>query len=332
MGIYKIVKLHFSSPLHLHRGKGGYDTTQEMLHSDTISSAMTAMGYSLDDSFDGLAFLTNLIISSAYPFYDKQYFLPKPMIKLPISIEDFEARESSKEAKKLKKLSFIEKDLFEKIINADNQLKFNIEDFKSGGRYLTRKPLTEFIAISTQQRVAVPTDGSDAKPFYLQRIHFDNQRKPSGLYFFIKSNSDTLKKAVELLYYLGEEGIGTDRAVGNGQFKVEVDDIELNTPISNYLLSLSLYWPTPEEISTGMLYDSSYNLIKRGGFIAGAGEERFRHLRKNSVFMFTEGSVFSSTNLHGRVGDLRPEWNDPALNAVYRSGKIFSIPIKVQEK
>src|SRR5690625_572471 len=112
--IYKVVKLLFRSPLHIHRNKGDYDTSEEMLHSDTISSALAAMGYRMYDSFDGFDFLNNITISSAFPFYGDQYFLPKPMMRIPVKIDGYSEEESSAEAKKLKTLQYIEKSIFEK--------------------------------------------------------------------------------------------------------------------------------------------------------------------------------------------------------------------------
>lgn len=324
---YKIVKLIFDSPLHIHKDKGGYDVSEKILHSDTISSAMAAIGYKLYDSFDGLKFLNNVVVSSAYPFTNDQFFLPKPMIKLPIKIQELKEDESSKEAKKLKKLQYIEKNIFEKIIGTDENLQISGEDLKLGGQYLSTKPLEKFIETTAQQRVYVPGDNADSTPYYLERIYFDQKKGDSGLFFFLDADSDYFEKAIELLCFLGDEGIGTDRAVGNGHFRVEVDELEISLPESLFSLALSLYWPTEEEINSGILEKGSYNLIKRGGFIAGYNNTKFRHLRKNSVYMFTEGSVFSSRNISGRVGNLRPEWNDESLNDIYRSGKVFTIPI-----
>ncbi len=324
---FKIVKLLFDSPLHIHKGKGGYDVSEEILHSDTISSAIAAMGYKLDDSFDGFSFLNNMVLSSAFPFYKEQFFLPKPMIRLPLKIEEYDESESSKEAKDLKKLKYIEKEIFEQLITIGDTVSISTDDLKVGGQYLSTKSLNKFIETTSQQRVHVPRDNSDSKPYYLERIYFDQSKGKTGLYFFLEADPKHLEKAIELICFLGDEGIGTDRAVGNGQFSVEVDELKLYLPESENSLALSLYWPTPEEIKSGILDDSSYNLVKRGGFIAGYNLTQFRHLRKNSVYMFTEGSVFSSGAITGRVGSLRPEWNDPTLNEIYRSGKVFTIPI-----
>lgn len=330
--VYKVVKLLFRSPFHIHRSKGDYDTSEEMLHSDTISSALAAMGYRLYDSFDGLDFLNNITISSAFPFYEKQYFLPKPMMRIPIKIDGYSKEESSAEAKKLKKLKYIEKSIFEKIIHNDEDILVPPGMFCLDGKYLTYDPIKKFIDTSTQQRVRVPTDGGDAIPYYVERIYFNQKDTTSGLYFFVQAEDRYFQTFIELLHLLGEEGIGTDRAVGNGHFNIELDKVEIELPDSSYRLNLSLYWPKQEEVKGGILKNSSYNIVKRGGFIAGYDKEEFRHLRKNSVFMFTEGSVFTSEDLKGNVGDLRPSWDDPTLGSVYRSGRSFSIPVHIKEE
>lgn len=328
----RVVKLLFQSPLHIHKNKGDYDTSEEMLHSDTISSAMAAKGYSLYDSFDGKDFMNHITVSSAFPFYGDQYFFPKPMIRLPVTIEEFSADESSAESKKLKKIQFIEQGLFEEIINGKEDIVLSEDMIQAEGKYLSREPVKKFIKTQTQQRVTIPSEGGDARPYYVERIYFDQRKKKSGLYFLIDAKPEYFQKAIELLSFLGEEGIGTDRAVGNGQFEIELDDIQLQMADSSYRLNLSLYWPEQDEIEAGILENSSYDLIKRGGFLAGYYLNEFRHLRKNSVFMFTEGSVFRADQLIGKVGNLRPEWNDPRLENVYRSGRSFSIPVHVKEE
>jgi CRISPR type III-A-associated RAMP protein Csm4 len=81
-----------------------------------------------------------------------------------------------------------------------------------------------------------------------------------------------------------------------------------------------LFLPEESEIQQVDLPESSWELVKRGGFISGSEQESIIHLRKKSIYMFAEGSVFKSgTRLKGKFTDLRPEWNPP-LHPVYRCG------------
>ena len=131
---------------------------------------------------------------------------------------------------------------------------------------------------------------------------------------------------------MGSFGIGTDRTVGNGLFDFDesqhLGKITLNVPFENAFACLGLYLPTQQEIKQINLDNSSWGVQKRGGYIAGSGYDKFKHLLKNEIYMFTEGSVFESLdNLHGRFIDLRPDWNDSDIHSVWRCGQPLFIPV-----
>src|SRR5690625_1435371 len=165
---FRVVKLLFQSPLHIHKNKGDYDTSEEMLHSDTISAAMAAKGYSLYDSFDGKDFMNHITVSSAFPFYGDQYFFPKPMIRLPVTIEELPADESSAESKKLKKIQFIEQGLFEEIINGKDEVILSEDMIQAEGKYLSRETLKKFIKNQTKQRMKFPSTRGEARQSYVE--------------------------------------------------------------------------------------------------------------------------------------------------------------------
>lgn len=323
---FNIVKLKFTSPLHLHRGRGDYDVGETILHSDTISSAICAASYQLFNDFDGEVLMKNFLVSSAFPFIGETYFFPKPMIKLPLSISEYKERTSAKEAKLLKKLKFIDQSFFERIINAESDIEISKEDFKVNRNYLTREDIKPPYSLTTQQRVTVARDNSESMPYYLERMVFN---KGAGLFFIYKcEDSEILEKAIGSLLLLGDAGIGTDRNVGNGQFEINLETINLDLPESDYSMLLSLYCPLKEEIEAGILEGSSYQLIKRGGYVAGATNISHRHLKKKSIYMFSESSVFKSRSLEGKIVNLRPDWNDESLGNVWRSGRPLTIPIR----
>ena len=138
---------------------------------------------------------------------------------------------------------------------------------------------------------------------------------------------------LDLFKQLGEVGLGTDKNIGGGKFEIEVAQLsisEVNT--ANAIMLLSLFIPTEKELPRLNLPNSRYELLQRGGYIAGSQDVMFRHLRKKSVYMFNIGSVFSTTiPIRGRVIDLRPDWQDKQLHPVFRSGKPFVVPIKMIE-
>ena len=147
--------------------------------------------------------------------------------------------------------------------------------------------------------------------------------------FGLSSDEDILA----LFKQLGEVGLGTDKNIGGGKFEIEVAQLsisEVNT--ANAIMLLSLFIPTEKELPRLNLPNSRYELLQRGGYIAGSQDVMFRHLRKKSVYMFNIGSVFSTTiPIRGRVIDLRPDWQDKQLHPVFRSGKPFVVPIKMIE-
>ena len=71
---FKVAKLAFEMPLHLSKGKGGNESSADILHSDTIKSAIYAIGKQyLQEAFPE-NFLDRFFISSAFPYYREEYF------------------------------------------------------------------------------------------------------------------------------------------------------------------------------------------------------------------------------------------------------------------
>lgn len=323
---YQIIKLFFTSPLHLSRGQTEeYDRAANMLHSDTIAGAIGAAYAQLFPSHDIRSFLDSFIVSSAFPFYNENLYFPKPMTKLPLK----EDSSGYGLAKKIKKAVFLDQILFEKVLN---KLEIDLNNVEVTNGLMSTKPgiNLSFFKRDVQQRVMVPRGGNgDSVPYYVERTWFAEN---SGLFFFIKSekNIATIKSCMR---YLADSGLGTDKSVGNGQFRLSesiVETIKLNSAdSSNAQLVISLFCPEKDEIDLDLLSNSAYNLELRGGYIAGSSNEKLRHLRKKKVYMFSCGSVFPKKKLSGKILDLTPQWNENELHPVYRSGKGFFIPINV---
>src|SRR5690625_7813416 len=85
------------------------------------------------------------------------------MMRIPVKIDGYSEEESSAEAKKLKTLQYIEKSIFEKIINSDESISVAPNMFCLNGKYLTHDPIQKIIKTSTQQRVHVPIDRSEER-------------------------------------------------------------------------------------------------------------------------------------------------------------------------
>lgn len=62
------------SPLHIGTGRENYDSSASELHSDTLSSALAAVGVETGMSGNVEDFLTSFSMSSAFPFYRDIFF------------------------------------------------------------------------------------------------------------------------------------------------------------------------------------------------------------------------------------------------------------------
>lgn len=330
---FKIFKLYFNSPLHLSKGKeDDYGESEQIIHSDTLKSALYVCARKLfgrEVVGDDDTFFKRFRISSAFPFYKKELFFPKPMLRL----QPFDSSEISdeKQAKSHKKVGFLGKTYFEDLIGS-NQLTIKKAHLISGGKFVSNHTdvleLDKALILKSevQQRVTIPSDYSeDPTPYYVDRIFFNDG---AGLWFSIDSEDDETIEIVEkALRLLGDEGIGTDRSVGNGHFEVVKDNMQLVLPDkATHQLLLSLYCPQRSEISHALLESSSYGLLKRGGYLASPDKQDHLTLRKKSVYMFSEGSVFETTSpLSGKIENLKPTYSGLNQN-VWRDGQAFCIP------
>lgn len=325
MSSYKIVKLKFISPLHIGKGLGDhYDSAGNLLHSDKVSGAIASAYCHLKGDSKIVSFINSYKVSSAFPFKGECHYFPKPLANLNFEIEGGNSYEKNK---KLKKIEFIDFRLFS-YQALGNKSAIKLEQFSNDNKFLSFEgKLSAPYIDEIEQRVVVPRTGGDATPFYFERRFFSSD---SGLYFIYEVEDKYLSDFQNSVRWLGNSGFGTDKSVGNGQFEPEFTKIEINeTEDTNCLLTLSLYCPEKSEIESGILNNSFYSLVQRGGFIAGTTNDRFRHLRKKSIYMFAEGSIFKTDQLIGKICDVKPDWNEDNLHPVYRDGRAIYLPIKI---
>ena len=322
-----LIKLKNMTPLHIGTGKENYDFAASTLQSDTLSAALVAMKAQKDGASEDLSgFLASFTLSSAFPYVGSRYFMPKPMGRVNMEITDCNEYIAKK---KIKKLKFIEWELWKELVAGK---KLSVKDGQLQDGFLWTDGNDEHrecpYRSQVSQRVAVPLDGgADAEPFFFEWTYFQEN---AGLYCLLQAPLDKQDELIDLFRQLGECGIGTDKSVGGGKFEVETEPLSLpEVTGADAVLLLSLYIPTEEELSKLQLTDSCYDLLLRGGYIAGSSEVHFMHLRKKSVYMFNVGSIFRTSDaLYGKVVDLRPEWNGERLHPVLRSGKPFIAMIK----
>ncbi|MBL6986899.1 MAG: type III-A CRISPR-associated RAMP protein Csm4 [Methylobacter sp.] len=309
-------RLCFTAPIHIDsRGDAFHERSENFIHSDTLSAALLSAWALLEpENIEQRAKEPPFTISSAFPFYEDRYFLPRALtaqaVKLPVT--------RLKEAKVFKKVQWLETDLWQRSFHSDWTKNIDIKQ----GCLAFAQPapkIKKLWAEEERPRLAIDriTGSSiDGQLFHLSRIWF---AKEGGLYFLAKFNDDTDRLGFEAaLSLLGDSGIGSDRSNGNGFFnwqKGELPSLSLAGP-NDTAVALSLVSPAQDDCGQNWLKDSAYKLVSRGGWIGQSG------IRKLRLRMFAEGSVFNQP-LHGRVVDITPEQNSP--NPVYRDGRGFFV-------
>lgn len=354
--LYRI-KFHFTAPVHIGSVRADYDSSQKRMHSDTLYAAIM-QAWSVLGKKCWIEKDPNFTLSSLFPFQqmteeksDTLYFFPKPVNAL----QPTEYRTH----KKLKKIQYLEQGVFKKYLQIGEKafmewLKTATNDFEnkeSTERYIKKAYCfdsfntfnDQFIQSKVYPRVYVPRLGerndkeevvTDTEIYYIERLFFNGH---SGLFCLAAFDDETTrKKVLGALRYLGDEGIGTDRNVGNGSFAVDCEKFtdfdDLATVNSDYRLNLSLFCPESQASLAAMLPDGddtiAYHLQKRGGWIT---KSPYLTYRKQAVYMFGEGSVFK-TNVatSGKTVNLQPK-NTPKTitHPIYRVGKSLFLPIHI---
>ncbi|HPT40470.1 MAG TPA: type III-A CRISPR-associated RAMP protein Csm4 [Candidatus Paceibacterota bacterium] len=327
---FAVYKLHFTTPLHLGDERDDYSISLKTYQSDAMYAALTSclaiVGKAIPESGD-----LGFSISSLFPYYQKEkdskavYFFPKLLKQKLPKLEDIS------KAKIIKKVSWIETAYFEKLINGTTLFETEQEIGHIQGDFLSSTVVEkDFISSQVSPRVTVSRDQSeDAKPFYMDRIYFKDK---SGLFFIVHGDTNILESALNILK---DEGIGTDRNIGNGFFEFEKDGIELDLPESNFVTNLSMFCPESESQLNQMLDNESvaYDFTRRGGWITTSPHNT---IRKNSVHMFLPSCVFhtpiknAEVIISGKIHDLNPRINFAGIDhPVWRNGKAIFLPVIV---
>ena len=315
---YIAYKLLFKSGLHIGEREEFYESSEKVIHSDAIFSAFVN-GYNLlygKDKTDELIRETlknpPFIISSTFPFYNKEgenyYFFPLPKDQIPV------LQEEKIDIKRLKKKEFVEKSIFEELIDGESinslkileRLKINEEFYKE--IIIPRVSLSRFSNHPL----------SEGDYFHFGEIRF---KKGAGLYFLVEFNQPEFENIFDtVMNLLQHEGIGGDRTIGKGLFKFEKEEISLKVPEDGeWHVTLSLYYPKEDEVED--LREGFYELIERRGYIFSPYSKT---IKRDIVRMFVPGSVFPSKK-EGKIEKVGEILNQ---HSVYRYGLCFSLPYK----
>ncbi|OUD14215.1 type III-A CRISPR-associated RAMP protein Csm4 [Thioflexithrix psekupsensis] len=278
------------------------------------------------------------------------YFLPRAVKTSAIPVD----KKDSGSIKKMKKIKWIESSLYfasltERFWQADNldemicntefilpadQIKQLPSDFKMWKESDNTRVAIDRLTAHSSKGILFEF----ARLFYADFQQKDVKNNPvkhfkSGLYFFVRFNkpndTKTQKKFRAVLDLLGDSGIGADRSSGHGLFSAKMMPSHLpfhSAKTNQPAIALSLCAPSQEECyrffeKAGLekekfMQNAAYELVKRGGWIAGSGH------RKQTLRLFAEGSYFH-TPLEGDIIDVT---NTPDYSAL-RDARGFFIGV-----
>jgi CRISPR-associated protein Csm4 len=323
MSIY-IYKLKFKSPVHF--GDTGIDleNVNETVSSDTFFSAIintVKIYYGNKETEEIIDMFLNeppFIFTSLFVYYKDLYFLPKPMNDTFISEEIKKSK-----GKELKKLQWLERSDFLKWQNQQVTTEEINEMIERQSKY------KEAFVKEIKPRVVLDRNTQQSSLYHCGYIYF---KKDAGLYGLVAfKDKSFIEKFKELLFLLGQTGIGGEKTYGCGMFELTFEPVDkvfsdiLNTTTESYTL-LSLYHPANNEKQNLEKKLFFYDIIRKKGWITTG--RTTTPLKRKSVGFITEGSTLN-VPVKGCLADVTPHNPPPGIlsHKVYRYGYAFTAPL-----
>ncbi len=332
MGTTWVITCEFTSPVHLGEPGIGLERCGEHCPSDTLFSGLAnawALAFGRTDLEGLLAAFRDgnppFRLSSAFPFSTEAnegksrrvFYLPRPAIR-PWPGED----RPPPWAQLKKEVRFVEVTLFRKWL--DRQL-VDQEHYDA----IRGKPYERASKEQLLPRLRLDRVEGRSQLYFVGLRHF---REGAGLYCFLDLKQPELEPKVRAAFeFLGERGLGGERAIGCGRFQpkfVTPEEAGLQEVLarpkspSRYCL-LSLSAPSQEEWK-GIRAENleGYRLVERGGF----ADSPFltKPIDRKRCWMFAEGSVFKQEPT-GMLLDVAPSSGAP--HPIYRYGLAFAIAV-----
>ncbi len=293
----KAIIIEPKSPMRI-GGLKGFESSDEIIHSDTIFGAVVnAIAYmNLDiQDFISRVEIGEVRISSALPVNQEIYF-PAPIVKPKV-------RSDEKAILKKYRKGYIDKENFERILFGQ-EITFD-----------SIRRLSDFFITSEVASVAIDRETNNTNLYTFTTI---KPFKSSAICVLVDSSNlafnNFIKPAFKLL---ADEGLGGNRNTGFGYFDFRVEDFSLNTPKSDYYVTLSLSVAEKRNLI-------SYELVKRGGYVfSRTGYNALKPL----FFMLKEGSIIKKDD--GKLLDLDEygNYSKTVGHKVYVYAKVFPVPI-----
>jgi CRISPR-associated protein Csm4 len=256
---------------------------------------------------------------------------------------------ASEKANELKKVSHVSEYIFKNIVEGRIDLKGMWQGLRDRGG--TEEDLERMGPglISYEEREKVDPDG-ELKTLFTEWDVLRNQidrlsrstvegllfynkeislhRNCGGLWFLVKTQHFEFLKA--LLRYLQDSGIGGERSLGKGHFRITWDESPFQLPEAqnpNSFVILSRWFPDQSEqiFGSGFASWNLLNLRSKREMMYPIGGER---ILKDLLRMFSEGSIFPLEEKKEYYGRLIPAGNMGAYVA-YHNGLAMPVFAKV---
>ena len=365
--IYKLIP---RSAFHFGERGVGVEETADLLHSDTLFSAIASAWRAGDEEPDPAAgnnlpsvqpFASGeppFRISSAFPYAGDVLLFPRPQIPLGV-------------AKGLKRVELVSEGALGLLGQGTvpDEDRAHRELLQGGRIWVTPEERDDIVALmlehapdaKTRERLRVRFEqdtrhiklwsGSGEAPvphvavdrinslsnlFFSGRLQF---APGCGLYFWVEFLDTNYESRLEdALTFLQDEGLGGRRTTGHGQFTFERKDRPLpEIGAANRLMILSLYHPTEAEVKAGVLREAWYKRIPRRGWIYSPDG---KNLRRKGLWMLREGAVLScdwKEKVLGDLTDLKPGEESlrqaglpPFVHPVWRYGYALTLPLRLE--
>lgn len=323
-----------------HMGETGLDDTSEILHSDTLFSALAnvyAMALTGADTIIDHLNEGRLRFSSGFHaiHHDAEilFFLPRPPIRFV----------GTAKGKKGKNIRYLSHGLWKLLCSSFNPetctASIDLLDFPTiGGTFAFLKEELPVIAshglprplwgLIDLPKVKVHSIDKDARLYEETSLQFTERKIGNtplrGCFYFLVDHSldkSQWSEFIAAVRIMADEGIGGQRSSGCGQFEsVTVADVDLQSePNATHYLGLSLIAPDGnDEFHQGLAF---YEIILRGGGTLGRSGDALRHRRQ--CRLVKEGALMNR-EIRGKLVDVSPGLD----GSVLRNGLNFSIPIK----
>ena len=294
-----LYQLEFTTPVHFGNAEQGGRLEQvgTAYQADTLFGALCCELNMLNEpellaSFIAKVKQGKIRFSDLFPYCglekkNMHFYVPKPIIlkgREPQEGLSYQAvKELASKRKSIKKLMYVRAS--------------KLSDYIAGD-YTEAEP--DFGAFAIAERVNCRHE--EPLPYYVGSFSF---AKNAGLYgiLYLEDAGD-LSNLIKIFTALGESGIGGKRSSGYGKFKLYDDAYDLedgfyedDEVLKNMLaaadascqMCLSATLPSLEDLS--VVSQSSYKLLKRGGFVSA--EKDLLVTKKNSVYALAAGSCLT---------------------------------------